>query len=50
MDKNGGQIIHEEQPNRDQEEKEDKLLSKRVRRLPITRHDDFLWLDTNKNQ
>jgi hypothetical protein len=37
----GGQIIHEEQATRNQEPKEDKLPSKRARRLPTTRHGDF---------
>ena len=50
MDKDGDQIIHEEQATRDQEQKEDKLPSKQARRLPTTRHDDFLWLDINMNQ
>ena len=50
VDKDGGQIIHEEHTNRDHEQKEDKLLSKRVRRVPNTRHADFLWLDINKSQ
>ena len=50
VDKDGDQILHEEQANRDQEQKEDKLPSKRPRRLPTTRHDDFLWLDINTNQ
>jgi hypothetical protein len=27
-----------------------KLPSKRARRLPTTRQDDFLWLDLNTNQ
>jgi len=27
-----------------------RLPSKRARRLPTTRHDDFLWLDINTNQ
>jgi hypothetical protein len=49
VDKDGGQVIHEEQANRDQEQKEDKLPSKRARRLPTTRHDDFSWLDINTN-
>jgi len=34
----------------EQEQKEDKLPSKRARGLPTTRHDDFLWLDFNTNQ
>ena len=50
VDKEGDLIIHEEQANRDQEQKEDKLPLKRTRRLPTTRHDDFLWLDSNMNQ
>ena len=50
VDKDNDQIIREEQANRDQEQKEDKLPSKRARRLPTTRHDDFLWLDINMNQ
>jgi len=49
VDKDGDQIIHEEQATRDQEQKEDKLPSKRAMRLPTTRH-DFLWLDINMNQ
>jgi hypothetical protein len=47
VDKDGGQIIHEEQGIRNQGQKEDKLPSKRARRLPITRL--FLWLDINTN-
>ena len=50
VDKDGDQIIHEEQANRDQEQKEDKLPSKRARRLPTRTYDDFLWLDINLNQ
>jgi len=50
VDKDDDQIIHEEQANRDQEQKEDKLPSKRPRRLPTTRHEDLLWLDINMNQ
>jgi exonuclease III len=38
------QIIHDEQVNGDQEQKKDKLPSKRVRRLPTTRHDDFFMV------
>jgi hypothetical protein len=41
VDKDGDQIINEEQANRDQEQKEDKLPSKRARRLRATRHVDF---------
>ena len=37
VDKDGDQIIHEEQAKRDQEQKEDKLPSKRARRLQTTR-------------
>jgi hypothetical protein len=48
--KDDDRIIHEEQANRDQKQKDDKLPSKRARRLPTTRHDDFLWLDINTNQ
>ena len=50
VDKDDDQIIHEGQANRDQEKKEGKLSSKRARRIPTTRHDDFLWLDINMNQ
>ena len=50
VDKDGDQIIHEEQTNRDQKQKEDKLPSKQARRLPTTGHDDFLWLDISMNQ
>ena len=39
VDKDSDQIIHEEQANREQEQKEDKLPSKQARRLPTTRHD-----------
>ena len=49
VDKDSDQILHEEQANRDQEEKEDKLPSKQARTLPTTRH-SFLWLDINMNQ
>jgi len=41
VDKDGDQIINEEQADRDQEQKEDKLPSKRARRLRATRHVDF---------
>ena len=41
VDKDGGQIIQEEQANRDQEQKKDKLPSKQARRLPTRRYDDF---------
>jgi hypothetical protein len=41
VDKDGDQIINEEQANRDQEQKEDKLPSKRARRLRTTRHVAF---------
>ena len=34
----------------DQAKKEDALPAKRTRRIPTTRHTDFLWLDTNVNQ
>jgi hypothetical protein len=47
--KSGGRIIYEEQAIGDQEQKEDKLPSKQARRLPTTRHNDFLWLDINTN-
>jgi len=50
IDKDDDLIIHKEQANRDEEQKDDKLPSKRARRLPTTRHDDFLWLDINTNQ
>jgi len=50
VDKDGDQITHEEQAKTDQEQKEDKLPSEWARRLPTTRHDNFLWLDTNTNQ
>jgi hypothetical protein len=49
LDKDRGQITHEEQAIRDQEQKEDKLPSKRARKLPTTRHDDFLSVDINTN-
>ena len=49
MDKDGGQIIHEGLANTDQEPKEEKLPSKRARREPTKRHDDFLWLDIYTN-
>jgi hypothetical protein len=49
-DKDGDQIIHEEQSTSDQGQKEDNLPSKRARRLPTTKHDDFLWLDISMNQ
>jgi len=45
VDKDGDQIIHKEQANRDPKQKEDKLPSKQARRLPTIRHDDFLWRD-----
>ena len=41
VDKGDGQIIQEEQANRDQEQKKDKLPSKQARRLPTRRYDDF---------
>jgi hypothetical protein len=41
VDKGDGQIIQEEQANRDQEQKKDKLPSKQARRLPTGRYDDF---------
>jgi len=41
VDKDGGQVIHEEQANRDQEEKKDKLPTKRARKLPNKIHGDF---------
>jgi hypothetical protein len=44
VDKDGDQIPHEVQA-----QKEDKLPTKRARRLPTTRHTDFLWLDINMN-
>jgi hypothetical protein len=50
MDKEGDLIIYEEQSNRHQDQKEDKLPTKRERRPPMTRHGDFLWLDINTNQ
>jgi hypothetical protein len=50
VDKDGGQIIHEEQTDRDQEQKEDKLPSKRARRLLTIRRDNVLWLDIKTNQ
>ena len=37
VDKDDDLIIHEQQANRDQEQKDDKLLSKQARRLPTTR-------------
>ena len=37
-------------PYENQEHKEDNLPTKRSRRLPTTRHADFLWLDINTNQ
>jgi len=41
VDKDGGQVIHEEQANRNQEEKKDKLHTKRARKLPNKSHGDF---------
>ena len=41
VDKDGGQIIQEEQANRDQEQKKDKLPSTQAKRLPTGRYDDF---------
>jgi hypothetical protein len=48
MDKDGSQIIHEEQL-KDQDQNEDKLPSKWSRRLLTTRRDNFLWSDSNMN-
>ena len=45
VDKDGNQILHE-----DEEQKVENLPTKRTRRLPTTRHMDFLWLDTNMKQ
>ena len=39
------QLIHEDQVGGTQDQKEDKLPSKRARKPPTTRHEDFLWLD-----
>ena len=39
------QVTHEDQVGGTQEQKEDKLLSKRARKPPTTRHENFLWLD-----
>jgi len=41
------QTTHEEQAGGTQDPKEDKLPSKRTRKLPTTRHEDFLWLGMN---
>jgi len=48
VDKDCGQIIHEENTNRDHEQKEDKLLSKRVRSVPTTIHADFFMAGHQK--
>jgi hypothetical protein len=39
--KDGGQVIHKEEVNRDQEKEKDKLPTKRATKLPNTRHGDF---------
>ena len=41
------QTTHEEQAGSNQDQKYDKLPSKRARKPPTTRHEDFLWLDRN---
>jgi hypothetical protein len=41
--KDGDQLIHEEQTNRDQVKKEDKLPSKQTSRQPTARYDDFFY-------
>ena len=41
------QTTHEEQVGSNQDQKDDKLPSKRARKPPTTRHEDFLWLDRN---
>ena len=45
--KDDGQIS---QANVDQEQLEYQLPSKQARRLPITRHDDFLWPNIHMDQ
>jgi hypothetical protein len=45
-----GQIIHEQQVNRDKEPNEDKLSSKESRRLSTLGYDYFLWVDINESQ
>jgi len=39
------QLTHEDQVGGTQDQKEDILPSKRARKPPTTRHEDFLWLD-----
>ena len=46
MNKDDGQIF---KTNGDQEQRENKLPSKRTRRPPTTRYDDFLWPDISVN-
>ena len=41
------QTTHEQQAGSNQDQKDDKLPSKRARKPPTTRHEDFLWLDRN---
>ena len=41
------QTTHEEQAGSNQDQKDDKLPSKRARKPPTTQHEDFLWLDRN---
>jgi len=48
MDKDGSQIIHEEQL-KDEDQNEDKLPSKWSRRLLTARRDNLLWPDSNKH-
>jgi len=43
------QLTHENQINGTQEQKEDKLPPKRIRKPPNTRNNDFLWLDRKTN-
>jgi len=43
------QLTHENQISSNQEQKEDKLPPKRIRKSPNTRHNDFLWLDRKRN-
>ena len=41
------QTTQEEQVGRDKNQKDEKLPSKRARKPPTTRREDFLWLDKN---
>jgi hypothetical protein len=42
-------IDDDQRPHEDQAQKEEKLPTKQARRLPTTRHTDFLWLDISVN-